>query len=384
METRKEVAPRSESTPQVPGNRLVVEDGGLTILRLFDVANAIDLGRVELLAAAPARIRLQRAAAKAIAFEVPPVEFSLGKAAFPLGDATRETDVLARIYDFGAVSILIRFTLRGMTWQDYVESVNRLATAADSEAGHEFWRHQLDHLRRVVGPALEKPNPDPIEEDYLIASVHEVQPALDGATFLNRIELAPLLSGETRPLSASARAELVRHALSYYQDDLVVVTWDRAFVLDTRSGASDIADVLEVANAQLLELRYYDEQLDDELPRMYERVAGAQRALRGLGRRRYAALARELHRRVAEVTEITERVDNALKVTEDVYLARVYSAALDLLRMKTWADAVDHKLSIMRDTYTTLYDEAATARAELLEITIVLLILFEIVWAFIR
>jgi hypothetical protein len=384
METRKEIAPHSEGTGQVPGMSISVQDGGLTVLRLFDVANAIDLGRVEQLAAAPARIRLQHAAAKAISFEVPPVEFSLGKAAFPLGDTSRETDVLARIYDFGAVSILIRFTLSGMTWLEYVESVNRLAAAADSEAGHEFWRQQLDHLRRVVGPALERPNPDPIEEDYLIASVHQVQPALDGATFLNRIDLAPLLSGETRPLSASARAELVRHALSYYQDDLVVVTWDRAFVLDTRSGTSDIADVLEVANAQLLELRYYDDQLDDELPRMYERVAGAQRGLRGLGRRRYAALARELHRRVAEVTEITERVDNALKVTEDVYLARVYNAALDLLRMKTWADAVDHKLSIMRDTYTTLYDEAATARAELLEITIVLLILFEIVWAFIR
>jgi hypothetical protein len=27
--------------------------------------------------------------------------------------------------------------------------------------------------------------------------------------------------------------------------------------------------VLEVANAQLLEMRYYDELLDDEFPRMY-------------------------------------------------------------------------------------------------------------------
>jgi uncharacterized Rmd1/YagE family protein len=43
---------------------------------------------------------------------------------------------------------------------------------------------------------------------------------------------------------------------------------------------------------------------------------------------------------------------------------------------------VNRKLAIMRDTYTALYDEAATARAEILEAGILLLIVFEIVMAF--
>jgi hypothetical protein len=205
---------------------------------------------------------------------------------------------------------------------------------------------------------------------------------LSGAELVKQIDLVPLLSGESRSLAPSARAELLRHTLSYYDDDLVAITWDRAFVLEPGSGAaSDIDDVLEVANAQLLELRYYDELLDAELPRMYARVGEAFRKLL-LGRRRYARLARELHRLVAEVTEITERIDNALKVTEDVYLARVYGMAVELFRVRTWSAAVDRKLSIVRDTYTALYDEAATARAELLEMAIVLLIVLEIVLAF--
>ncbi len=157
--------------------------------------------------------------------------------------------------------------------------------------------------------------------------MQQLDPPLTVAQFQERVDLVPLLSGETRPLAPSSRADLLRQALSYYEDDLVVLTWDRAFVMDPGAPDTDIADVLEVANAQLLELRYYDDMLDDELPRMYDRVAEARQALRGLGRRRYATLARELHRLVAEVTEITERVDNALKVTEDVYLARVYGAA---------------------------------------------------------
>jgi hypothetical protein len=100
--------------------------------------------------------------------------------------------------------------------------------------------------------------------------------------------------------------------------------------------------------------------------------------------RRFADLARKLYTLVAEVTELTEKVDNALQVTEDVYLARVYSAALDLFRVPNVSAAVDRKLAIIRDTYAALYTEASSRRAELLEIAIILLIVVEIVLAVIR
>jgi uncharacterized Rmd1/YagE family protein len=50
--------------------------------------------------------------------------------------------------------------------------------------------------------------------------------------------------------------------------------------------------------------------------------------------------------------------------------------------VRAWGNAVDRKLAIIRDTYHALFDEAAAARAELLEATIVLLIAVEIVLAF--
>jgi len=184
-------------------------------------------------------------------------------------------------------------------------------------------------------------------------------------------------------LSDGARQDLLRQRFSYYTDDLVVLTWDRAFIYEPR-GDSDVVDVIEIANAQLLEMRYYDELLDDELPRMYDMVAAERGKLAPLASRRFANLARRFQTLVAEVTELTEKVDNALQVTEDVYLARVYSAALDLFRVSTVSAAVDRKLAIIRDTYSALYDEASGSRAELLEILIVLLIVIEIALALIR
>ncbi len=99
-----------------------------------------------------------------------------------------------------------------------------------------------------------------------------------------------LLSGESRPLSEGAKKDLLRYRGSYFEDDLVVLTWDRAFVCEPR-GDSDVVEVLEMANAQLLEFRYYDELLDDELPRMYDLVEETQRATSILSARKFSQLA---------------------------------------------------------------------------------------------
>jgi len=159
-----------------------------------------------------------------------------------------------------------------------------------------------------------------------------------------------------------------------------VLTWDRAFIYEPRDD-SDVMDVLDVANAQFLEMRYYDQLLDAELPRMYDLVEAMQRTRPLLSSRRFADLARRLYSLVAEVTELREKVDNALQVTEDVYLARIYTAALELFRVASISAAVDHKLAIIRDTYAALYEEASARRAALMEAAIVILIVAEIVLA---
>jgi uncharacterized Rmd1/YagE family protein len=45
---------------------------------------------------------------------------------------------------------------------------------------------------------------------------------------------------------------------------------------------------------------------------------------------------------------------------------------------------VDRKLAIIRDTSTALYEEASSRRAELMELAIVLLIVFEIALALVH
>lgn len=359
---------------------LTVVAGQIVALRLYDVAYAIDLKRAESLwAGRSARSRFSGTSPKAMAFGVPPLGIELDPVTLDFGTGPLELGVTARLYEFGALSIALRLGIAGRPWREFVALVN----AIDRVAGPELWDRLLSQLRTVLAPALIRPAATTLEEDYLIGGIQQFDTRPNATDLLAQIDLVPLLSGEHRPLSDGARADLLRSRFSYYADDLVVLTWDRAFIYEPR-GDSDVADVLEVANAQLLEMRYYDELLDDELPRMYDLVETTRRGLNVFAARRYAGLARRLYTLVAEVTELTERVDNALQVTEDVYLARIYAAALELFRVGTVSAAVDRKLAIIRDTYTALYDEASSSRAEVLEVAIVVLIVVELVLALLR
>ena len=385
----------TENDPQAPG--LEVATGAIVAFRLFDIAFEVNLPRAEALWAASAhsgqsrsaiRSRLSATPPKAVAFGVPPVVLTFDPVKLDLDGTIVEASVTGRLYDFGVISFALRVPVANMPWPIFVAQLNTMDKVVGSGTATRIWDTLLGQVRTVLGDALERPEASPpaassLEEDYLVGVVTAFPGNPTAVELQQKIDFVPLLSGETRALSVGARADLMRQRFSYYTDDLVVLTWDRAFIYEPR-GDSDVMDVIEVANAQLLEMRYYDELLDNELPRMYDLVEAARRTRSLFGANRFADLARRLYTLVAEVTELTEKADNALQVTEDVYLARIYSSALELFRVRLVNAAVERKLAIIRDTYSALYDEASSRRAELMELLITVLIAGEIVLALLR
>lgn len=365
-----------------------VQSAAVIAMHLIDIADEIDLGQVEALWArqartASARSKLSSAPPKALAFGVPPVVLTLDPIELSVDGMPMSAAVSARLYDFGVVAFAVQVAAGRRGWADFTRLVNAVDAVLGPGADSPIWGELLAHVKSLLQPALLRPSPAVLHEDYLLGIVHAFGEPLPVHALHERVDLVPLLSGEQRALSEQARQDLLRQRFSYYADDLAVLTWDRAFIYEPR-GDSDVVDILEVANAQLLELRYYDELLDAELPRMYDLVEAAHHIGNPLAPRRFADLARKLYMLVAEVTEITEKVDNALQVTEDVYLARVYASALELFRVPTVGNAVDRKLAIIRDTYAALYEEASGKRGELLEMAIIVLIVVEIVIAVIQ
>lgn len=375
--------------PSIPAESLAV-DGDAVVYRLFDVGYEIALDRVlELLATqAPERVRPVRGEAQALQIPNPPITVILGAEAVVLGGERLTVEVSARIFDFGVVSLRARVPAPShCSWLGFVDFGEQLDAAAVIPSlldGH--LRSLVDRIKSCIDrPAIAQQTEDYIV--YRVARLTDTQgvPVLP-AMLLDAL-VSPLLLNDRRTLSVEAMRELLPHRFSYTADDLAILTWDNALIVDPSLVDTDVQFILEFANAQLLELRFYDATLDAELPRMYDRIEAVRPGSRGVAalfNRRYAPLLAGLQRTVADSTELVERVENALKVTDDVYLARIYASALELFRGKTWRAGIDRKLAIIRETYSMLNDEQQSARSEALEVAIVLLIVLEILLAIFR
>jgi hypothetical protein len=361
-------------------------DGRAVVYRLYDIAYEIDLERAqELLAQSlPARVRPSRGEAQALQIANPPLSVVLDEEEIALGESTYRTVLSARLFDFGVCSLELQVLVPpGTHWNEFSALGGELEK---SDAVRARFDRALTGLRARIAPATARPGLAPVSEEYVVFRVTQLRNTDGGAEradVLTDSHLVPLLLNERRPLSSRARQELLSNRFSYYADDLTILTWDNALVVDPRSDDRDVEYILEFANAQLLELRVYDALLDAELPAMYDRVAAARRR-HGIPTRRFQPVLGELQTRVADVTETVERAENALKVTDDVYFARVYAAALDLFRATAWRRGIERKLTIFRETYEMLNAEAQTYRAELLEFAILLIIVAELVLALVK
>jgi hypothetical protein len=101
-------------------------------------------------------------------------------------------------------------------------------------------------------------------------------------------------------------------------------------------------------HSQLLEFRYYDSLLARELARIYAELQ-APGWFRGWLGRRYTRAAQQVHALFIDVSELTDRADNALRVAGDIYTARVLTLTGARIGLDQWKDNVQDKLKTLDD-----------------------------------
>lgn len=366
---------------------MVVRRGTILCYRVYDVGSEIALAEVERAAAKfpGKRAALSRSGAQALAFATPPLDADMGKRrrALLAGRDPVDVGVSARLFDYGAVSIEIELPIAPGT--DLASLVPVCDELYESKLVDELAREELDAVVAALGPALRGPHGWRGAETFTIVFLEELDGGVRAADLLAWPHLAKLLAGDRdrdRPLSAAQTRHVLEHAHSYYEDDLVVIDWNSALVLEP-SGSRDIPDILELATSQLLELRYYDGIVDRELARVYDDLA-AERGRASPFFSRYTKLARDVLRRLVEVAELTERVDNALKVIGDFYLARVYDSAVVRFRIRDWQASTDSKEALLTQAHALIRSESDARRSTLLELVVILLIFLELTLALVR
>jgi hypothetical protein len=219
------------------------------------------------------------------------------------------------------------------------------------------------------------------EEAYTVFCIESPLVTEDGAALsaenwlqANRRSVASLLTQEPDidHLSKQEAEESTGLFLSYYLRDIVVVDWDAALIIDEPEHVDETLYVMELANLQLGELEAYDRILDNSLDRAYRDLTT--RPMRGRN-----TILRELREIRIDLARFSDELSNITKFFGDWHLARIYEHVSARFHLADWHRTIDDKLETLDDLYQLLNHDQVNRWMLMLEVTIVLLFVIDLV-----
>jgi hypothetical protein len=351
--------------------------GSVLVLIQFDVCEEIRLDELRrILGARTVDTSFKHMAPGYVRFQRPPVEEALEPLVLESGERLQGE---IKYFDYGVVSVVFELPFSG-DWNKLVQLSSRWVWDTNFESlATRIVKEKLDR----AAPALVKPyTTEWLKEDYFIFHLREIAGAPSALDLLTAQGdyISQVVRGETQPLSDGERQEIIQSRISYYPNDLAVIGWNAAFIYDTPSGAETAIQLLQYANSQLLEFRHYDDLLTKQLEDVYDFL---ERGGRGLWSRwRTAKAASKLHTVLLDVSELTERADNAIKFLSDMFSARLYKLAASKVGVPDYKDLVQQKLQTAEELYRFMVDEFNQSRAFVLELMVVIILIIELVYFF--
>ena len=355
--------------------------GSFYVLVLYDVAEQIDLSRLRSsIGTQPLRApSFKHRAPEYVRFEPAPVVDYAGSLTLAGGD---QFEGRIKYFDYGVVCLELEFPFEA-NWEGLTTLSSRLTAAPEIEARTlELAKAQVERVK----DALIQPYDSWLSEDYYVIHITEA-PDENGAPMsapamltARGEQIAQIIRGETCPMSEPERDEALQPRISYYPNDLLIAGWAAALVYDTPENAVAIVQLLEYANSQLLEYRHYDDLLTRVLKSAYEMLEH-----KGLPLIRHWKMAKQAQRLNAmrlDVTELTERTDNAIKFLSDMYYARAYRMASSRVGVADYRNLVDQKLRTARELYEFMTGEFHQARGFVLELMVVAILVIELIHVF--
>jgi hypothetical protein len=217
--------------------------GQIVALYLFDTAEAIDLQAAGAAISSSVRAKLapKPATPAYVKYQQPPLSFE--GAAVDLSPIDG-FGVGVKVFDYGIMSLRLTREFHG-TWPELVD-------ASDQLIENEALERQAEQACRSVVERLKHAMTDPrqsaLTEDYLVFAINEMSRPYNADELVEHHGdvIASVLRGERATLSRQERDEILRHRISYLANDLVIPTWNAAFVYDTAAGTHAALEICRV------------------------------------------------------------------------------------------------------------------------------------------
>ncbi len=355
-----------------------IQRGKVLLYRVYDIGSEIDLDTVEALfenKAFKERFKLDRKHNTSLVISSTPVSIQLKNIELTLDGSSSEAEVIAKVWHFGTLSLCIHLPIiPGTTWTELVAFAKTLEKDTQID---QILRSKAKDFQNEIRSAIPILSDWKTNEDYITYFIQEFEtPIVPITSIVDKVDVSALILAESENfLSETMKKSTLENIHQYSKDDLVVVDWNSALVVEP-SGSFDVPLIIEFALSQLLEMRYYDDLLDQRLNTLYNAVVGRNR---GLLSNKYSRLAEEAGQFYLEISEIVENVENSFKTVGDFYLANIFRATSRRFRFEDWQRSINEKLGNLAEVSKLLHSEVNEGRNQFMEIVIIVLIAIEVV-----
>ncbi|MDR3458430.1 MAG: hypothetical protein P4N60_13345 [Verrucomicrobiae bacterium] len=295
----------------------------------------------------------------------------------PLGAVRVER--IIKLLPVGAISITVRVPFA-------VEHFEELVGFHDLQFSNGSLADEVRCLAQEVVAELKghfiRPHPQLLEEEaytvFCIAApvLNAANEAMNAEQWfqVHRQQIAALLTQEENMerLAKQEAEESTARYLSYYDNDVIVIDWDAALLVDEPADFDEAIYIMELANLQLAELEAYDRLLDDALERSYRDLG--ERPLRS---RRDTM--RELRDIRIDMARFNDELSNITKFFGDWHLARIYEKISSRFHLADWHRTIDGKLKTLDELYQLLKHDQSNRVMVWLEVTIIVLFVIDLV-----
>jgi len=357
--------------------------GEVVFYRLFDIGASVDLDEIQRTVDMPflsGRTLSERAVPKHARFAQPLLVY-VDQRSLETNLGTLTVNLAVKLYGVGALAVVDAIPFEATTLRDLRPFAGLRIKAVEKNQNLDEYCGQIarritEDLVPFLHEAYEvKVDPEP----YTVYCISVTETPVRVFTDALRREVTALLANDPRPdaISDEEVEDTWRNWFSYYQDDLIVLEWDAALIVEPSATYEDTLTVFELANLQLLELRTYDAFLDRVVDKAYD-------DLEDLFAR--SSLWRSGHDTVKELAEVrmdlgeaTFQVDNISKLWGDWFLGKVYRACVRKFELDAWRRNVEEKMKDLSEIYEVAHAELEARRLLVLEVLVVLLFVADLI-----
>ena len=352
-----------------------IKKGFAFVYYCFDVADSINIDFIDKVLGKKGEssvLSSSRVFPSYIQYKKAPLFFKLG---FYNVKNYSHVSIDAKVYDFGVISLRLSVPVSGSFAELKKISRNLIYESCLESIAVKFARkikHEIEKI--LVKPRAE---PEPFEP-MCIFHVSEFDRKISAEQLMkmHKYEIAKVLKPDAEELSKRELDNTVAHSLSYYNDEIVIIDWNAAFIYDPRL-SFDVIDIIEFASIGLLELRYYDNVLDEALDEAYLDIEEKRKRF---VMSPYGKTLGSLQKVKLEVSEVIDKMNNSLKLIGELYLAKVYAEASRVFYLDTWKGSVKEKLDTVASTYEMLSHRETNREMVILETAIVALFVIDIIF----